>query len=147
MTVVRDAHVRDMTSVELYRVLALRSQVFVVEQACVYQDLDGRDLDDGARQLWLEADGGDVVVTARLLPEPGPGGGTRIGRVATAQASRGLGLAGRLLDHALATSEGPWVLDAQAHLADWYAGYGFAVCGEEFLDDGIPHVPMCRPVG
>jgi ElaA protein len=141
---VRDAHARDMTSVDLYRVLALRSQVFVVEQDCVYHDPDGRDLEDGVRQLWIDADDGAVAATARLLPEPG--GGTRIGRVVTAPASRGLGLAGRLLDHALATSDGPWVLDAQAHLADWYAGFGFAVCGEGFLDDGIPHVPMHRPV-
>jgi len=141
--VIHDAHASEMSPVDLYRVLALRSEVFVVEQACVYQDLDGRDLDDGVRQLWIEGDDGSVIATLRLLPEPG--GGTRIGRVVTAPASRGLGLAVRLVDHALATSDGPWVLDAQSHLAGWYSDrFGFEVSGDEFLEDGIPHVPMRR---
>lgn len=140
---IHDAHVRDMAPEVLYRVLALRSAVFVVEQACTYQDLDGLDLADGVRQLWA-TDGEIVVATCRLLPEPG--GGTRIGRVVTAPASRGSGLAARLIDHALARCDGPWVLGAQAHLADWYGSFGFVVDGEPFEDDGIPHVPMRRPV-
>lgn len=143
MTVIHDAHLREMAPVDLYRVLALRSEVFVVEQACVYQDLDGRDLDEGVRQVWATDDAtGAIAATLRLLPEAG--GGTRIGRVVTAAASRRLGLAALLVEHALASSDGPWVLDAQAHLADWYGGFGFVRCGDDFVEDGIPHVPMRR---
>lgn len=144
---IHDAHVREMAPEVLYRVLALRSEVFVVEQACAYQDLDGRDLDDGVRQLWIESSAGadaTVLATLRLLQEPG--GGTRIGRVVTAPSSRSLGLARRLVEHALATSAGPWHLDAQAHLAEWYAGFGFTVSGDGFVEDGIPHVPMRRDI-
>jgi ElaA protein len=69
----------------------------------------------------------------------------RIGRVATAAAARGRGLAGVLMtsvvtDHARV----PLVLDAQAHLQHWYARWGFAAVGAEFLEDGIPHVRMER---
>ncbi len=49
-----------------------------------------------------------------------------------------------LVDHAVATSPGPWVLDAQSHLADWYEERGFVAAGPEFIEDGIPHVPMRR---
>lgn len=128
----------------LYRILQLRSQVFVVEQDCAYLDLDGRDLEPGCRQLWVE-EGGAVVAVARVLPEPAAGA-TRIGRIVTAPGARGRGLAGQLIRHALATAPGPWVLDAQAHLAEWYATFGFSVCGPEYVEDGIPHVPMRREI-
>ena len=125
----------------LYRILQLRSQVFVVEQDCVFLDLDGRDLDAGCRQLWIEDDGGDVVAVARVIDE---GHARHIGRIVTAEAARGEGHAGRLLEHALATSEPPWIMEAQARLARWYETFGFAVTGEEYMDDGILHVPMRR---
>ena len=125
----------------LYRILQLRSEVFVIEQACVYLDPDGRDLEAGARLLWLEGDDGLVAATARVLDD---GGARRIGRIATAPAHRGAGLAAQLVEHFVATSAGPWRLDAQSHLADWYRRFGFEVDGDEYLEDGIPHVPMLR---
>jgi ElaA protein len=125
----------------LYRLLQLRSQVFVVEQTCVFLDLDGRDLEDGCRLLWIEDDDGTVVATARVIDE---GDCRHIGRIVTTESARGAGHAGRLLKHALATSEPPWEMHAQAQLAGWYATFGFSVSGDEYLDDGIPHVPMRR---
>jgi ElaA protein len=126
----------------LYRILQLRSQVFVVEQDCVFLDLDGRDLEPECRLLWLEDDEtGLVPATARLIDE---GDVRHIGRIATAEEARGQGLAAQLLEHAMATSSGPWVMEAQARLASWYATFGFAVSGPEYLDDGILHVPMRR---
>jgi ElaA protein len=62
--------------------------------------------------------------------------------VATAPAHRGAGLAALLVEAALARSVGPVVLDAQSHLCEWYGRYGFVATGPEYLDDGIPHVPM-----
>jgi len=131
----------DLDPATAYRLWALRGAVFVVEQECVYPDLDGRDLEPTARHLWVE-DAGLPVATLRLLDDDGT---VRIGRVATASTHRGRGLAAALVARALELAgERAVVLDAQAHLVDWYAGFGFAPSGPGFLDDGIPHVPMRR---
>ena len=65
---VRDRHAVDLEPTTLYKILKLRVDVFVVEQACAYPELDGHDLDPGARQLWIERSG-DVVATLRVLDE------------------------------------------------------------------------------
>jgi ElaA protein len=131
----------DLDPATLYAILKLRSEVFVVEQACVYLDPDGRDAEPGARHLWFE-ENGDVVCALRLLDD---GDGVhRIGRVVTAPARRGRGLARQLTEHAVGLACGAVVLDAQSYLVDWYTTLGFAVDGAEFLDDGIPHTPMRR---
>ncbi len=87
------------------------------------------------------------MATLRVLSEPdadGPGrAGLRIGRVVTAADRRGQGLAGALVAHVL-RRPGPFVLDAQSYLTDWYGGFGFIPTGREFLLDGIPHTPMRR---
>lgn len=139
---VRDALTSELDASTLYRILALRSAVFVVEQDCVYLDPDGRDLESDARQLWIESDAG-VLATLRLLRDPD--GAARIGRVATVPSARSSGLAGRLMSRALELAgAGPVVLDAQTYLLDWYARFGFVRAGAEYLDDGIPHVTMRR---
>ncbi|HEX6151018.1 GNAT family N-acetyltransferase [Nocardioides sp.] len=127
-----------------YAVWRLRQDVFVVEQECPYPDLDGRDTEPGTVHVVLR-EGDDVIGYGRVLDE---GDQWRIGRVVLARSGRGRGLADRLLDAALEVCAGrPVVLDAQTPLAGWYAGFGFTVVGEEFLEDGIPHVPMRRGVG
>jgi ElaA protein len=139
---VQDAVVAALDPVTLYRILALRSEVFVVEQDCVYADLDGRDLEPDARQLWIEQDGA-VVATLRLLRDPD--GRARIGRVATAASARGSGLAAALMRRALELAgDREIVLDAQTYLFDWYRRFGFVRDGADYVDDGIPHVPMRR---
>jgi ElaA protein len=135
-----DAHAAEMDPVTLYRVLALRVDVFVVEQECAYRELDGRDTEPGTRLVWAERDG-EVVATLRVLTEAD--GTARIGRVATAASARGEGLAALLMKRALElTEEVEVVLHAQSYLTDWYARFGFERDGAEFLDDGIPHTPM-----
>lgn len=139
---VRDARLAELDPVTLYRILALRTDVFVVEQDCPYPELDGRDLEPDARQLWIER-AGQVLATLRLLTDAD--GAARIGRVATAKQARGAGLAARLVQRALELADGRTVvLDAQSYLAGWYARFGFAADGPEFVEDGIPHVPMRR---
>jgi ElaA protein len=123
----------------LYRLLQLRVDVFVVEQACAYRELDGRDVEPGTIHLWLEDDAGAPVAYLRVLDDDRV---ARIGRVVTAPSRRGEHLGDRLLEAALAATAGTVVLDAQTYLARWYARYGFAVTGPEYLDDGILHVPM-----
>lgn len=129
-----------------YELLRLRVDTFVVEQDCAYPELDGRDLEDGARHLLLTDRATDRVATAlRLLHDRVDGRPVRrIGRVVTAPDHRGRGLARRLLAHVLAEVDVPVVLDAQSHLQDWYAASGFRVTGPGWLEDGIPHVPMRR---
>lgn len=129
----------------LYALLRLRTDVFVVEQECPYPELDGRDTEPDARHLWLAPPGvpGDPRAYLRVLVEPD--GVRRIGRVCTAAGDRGAGLSGQLMTAALAAG-GSFVLDAQSHLTGFYARYGFAPAGPEFVEDGISHTPMRRNV-
>lgn len=127
-----------------YAVLRLRSDVFVVEQQCVYPDLDGRDVEPTTVHHWCSAAGHPhhVLAYLRVLADPE---GRRIGRVVTAPAARGRGLAARLVAEVVESSGGQTlVLDAQSHATGLYARNGFVVTGPEFLEDGIPHVPMRR---
>ena len=68
----------------------------------------------------------------------------RIGRVVTRIDARSRGLSKRLMHHVMSITEGPWVLSAQSYLRDWYTDLGFLQTGPEFLEDGIPHIPMLR---
>ena len=134
------ARFAELSPTVLYGILKLRSDVFVVEQECLYSDIDGRDLEPDALHLWSETEGA-VVAYLRVLNGP-PAGASRIGRVVTAPSARSQGLGAELMHKALAATMGPVVLDAQSYLVDWYRALGFQVVGDEFLDDGIPHVPM-----
>lgn len=142
----RRSWAQDLDAATLYELLKLRVEVFVVEQATPYPELDGRDLLAETRHFWLEHADGRVVATLRLMEEH-PGGEKvfRIGRVCTQRSERGGGLASRLMQAALAeVGDHPCRIDAQTYLQDMYAKHGFVRDGEEFLDDGIPHVPMLR---
>lgn len=140
----------DLEPALLYELLRLRVDVFVVEQACPYPELDGRDLEPRTRHYWLSGDtgapgsgSGPVLGCLRLLKEPD--GAYRIGRLCTARAVRGRGLGVQLLEAVLGEiGDKPVVLDAQAHLADFYRGFGFGPAGPSYDWDGVPHVPMRR---
>ncbi|OBF94431.1 putative acyltransferase [Mycolicibacterium flavescens] len=138
---------RDLDAATLYELLKLRVEVFVVEQAIPYPELDGRDLLAETRHFWLETSTGEVISTLRLMEEhPGGQKGFRIGRVCTKREARGQGHSTRLLQAALAeVGDYPCRIDAQTYLADMYARLGFVRDGEEFMQDGIPHVPMLKP--
>ena len=138
---IRDQSFDEFDTLALYSLLRLRVDVFVVEQECPYPELDGRDLEPTTRHIWID-EGGMPVACLRLLAEPD--GSHRISRVATAADQRHQGLAGLLVDHVMATTPGRLVLDAQTYLEPWYVEHGFARTGDEFTDDGIPHVPMER---
>lgn len=144
---VRTARFEDLDARTAYSLWRLRERVFVVEQECVYQELDGRDLEPGTLHVWLsepDALDGDVPIGyLRVLDDDGT---ARIGRVLVAPERRGQGLAERLLRRALElVGDRDSCLDAQSHLAGWYARFGYRQSGPEFVEDGIPHVPMRRP--
>lgn len=134
----------DIPTSTFYRIAELRSQVFVMEQDCLYLDLDGRDLEAGSRQLWVEGPAGEIAATLRILDEGAHEPGLRsIGRVVTALEWRGKGVAGALLQAAIDSCAGhPILIHAQSYLTGWYARFGFEACGAEFIEDGIPHTPM-----
>ena len=132
----------DLDAATLYALLQLRVEIFVVEQTCPYLELDGLDLQPRTRHFWLQNEGGEVISTLRLLQEDA---GFRIGRVCTRAAERGHGHAARLMRAALAdVGDRPCRISAQTYLAEMYGRLGFTPDGAEFLEDGIPHVPMVR---
>jgi ElaA protein len=141
MPPLHDRTFAELDTRQLYGILRLRSEVFVVEQQCAYLDVDGRDVEPATRQLWFEDETGTVIATARVLDD---GDARRIGRIVTHPDHRGDGLAAHLVEHFLATTTGPWRLDAQAYLVEWYERFGFTVAGPEYIEDGITHVPMAR---
>ncbi len=140
----------DLSVHQLYALLQMRSEVFVVEQRCVYQDMDDGDLH--AMHLLGSVDG-KLLACARLFQK----GQTfeqgakqieaAIGRVVTHASLRGQGAGHLLMQEALARVKAQWGavpirISAQAHLKDFYAQHGFAVVGEPCDEDGIPHLGM-----
>ena len=141
---VRVASFAELEPRTAYLLWALRESVFVVEQECAYQELDGRDLEPGTRHLWAEVEG-EPVGYLRILDD---GEHARIGRVLVARLHRGAGLSGVLMRAALdVVGDRASVLDAQSPLVGWYAGFGYVRDGADFVEDGIPHTPMRRPAG
>jgi ElaA protein len=144
-------HHSDLGKEQLYAILQLRDEVFVVEQKCVYQDIDGQDLEGDTCHL-MAWDGDRLVAYLRLLDPEQQGGDVVIGRVVIAPAARGTGLGHELMAQALKQAEKYWpdvpiYLSAQAHLQGYYGRYGFVVAGEEYVEDDIPHIGMRRPEG
>jgi len=136
---------KELTTEQLYDVLALRSEVFVVEQNCVFLDIDGLD-----RQTWHllgQGDDGQLLAYVRLIPPGIKAPDALIGRVVTAPAARGGGTGRQLMNEALAQCERLWpgqpiTLHAQAHLELFYGSFGFTPVGEQYMEDGIPHIEM-----
>lgn len=131
---------------DLYELLQLRSDVFVVEQACAFQDLDGADA-QALHLLGRAMPTGALLACARCF---GPGvkfAEASIGRVATRQSARGSGLGHVLVREAKAALCAQWGpqpirIGAQARLERFYAGHGFAVASAPYLEDGIDHIEM-----
>ncbi|WP_174800856.1 GNAT family N-acetyltransferase [Martelella limonii] len=133
-----------LTAGELYAILKLRVDVFVVEQDCPYPELDGKDADALHLRLFIE---GQLAAYARLFPAAD--GPARIGRVVVASDFRGRRLGETLMREAMTaceklSPEADIAISAQAHLARFYSSLGFVITSDEYLEDGIPHVDMVR---
>lgn len=135
-----------LTPAALYAVLAARSAVFVVEQACAYQDLDGYD----ARAAHLVAWRNDAVAAyCRVFPPGVKYAEASIGRVLTTAAFRRTGVGRQLVARALAQLDALHPgrgtrISAQAYLERFYASFGFETVSAPYLEDDIPHVEMLR---
>lgn len=136
----------ELTTTELYALLRLRSEVFVVEQACAFQDMDDTD------QLAVHVMGyidNELAAYTRLF---GPGikyEYASIGRVVTSQKARGSGAGRQLMEYSIAIVEerfgkAPIKIGAQQYLQKFYTSLGFVQSSEMYMEDGIPHVEMIR---
>lgn len=135
---------------ELYDILALRQEVFAIEQNCVYQDCDGVDLQSW-HLLGLNEEE-KLIAYARLIPKDlSYAGYVSIGRVVTAPIARSIG-AGRLLllkaleETGRTFGKEPIQIGAQVYLVKFYESFGFQTVGIEYLEDGIPHIHMILEV-
>lgn len=136
----------ELSTHQLYELLRLRSDVFVVEQACVFPDVDGLDF---AAQHLMAWEGEQLLAYARLLAPGVKAAAPVISRVVIAPAARGHGLGHELAAQAIAHCERLWpgqgiTLFAQSHLQRYYGRAGFVGVGDEFIEDGIPHREMHR---
>ena len=133
----------ELTVRELYAILTLRAQVFVIEQSCVYLDPDGKDA--ASRHLWA-ARGDDVLAYLRIVPPGVSYAEIAIGRVVTAPAARGSGLGKELMRRGIAACGAqPIRIGAQCYLEKFYSELGFRRAGPDYVEDGIPHLEMLRP--
>lgn len=136
-----------LTAPELYALLQLRSEVFVVEQACVFQDMDGADAQAMHLLGTLE---GELVACARCFCAGAKFAEASIGRVATRDKVRGSGAGHVLMQQALACLQQQWGpqairIGAQARLEHFYRQHGFEKTGAPYIEDGIAHIEMLRP--
>ena len=131
---------------QLYQIMSLRNEVFIVEQNCVYQDLDGKD------QLALHVCGflnGKLVAYARLFEAGIYFENPAIGRVIVRNEARNLKMGHDLMKKSIAAVKDFYgsdsiTISAQVYLINFYQQHGFVSVGEEYLEDGIPHVEMRR---
>ena len=138
-------HFKDLTIEELYDILRLRAEVFVVEQDCPYQDLDGRDRN--AWHVWLEESGKAVACLRVFMFDELH---SQIGRVVTSLDVRGKGAGRLIMEEGVKIAEEhfpdfPILIHAQAYATGFYEKFGFRISSDAFLEDGIPHHEMIRP--
>jgi ElaA protein len=137
----------DLSVQELYEILRLRSEVFVVEQNCVFLDMDNNDQKAYHTMGWLE---NELVATTRLFYAGQMYDGYQsIGRVVGSPRYRGLGIGKALMQYSIAECErlfgkGPIKIGAQLYLKKFYNEQGFEQAGEMYYEDEIEHIPMIR---
>lgn len=136
----------ELTIHELYQILRLRSEVFVVEQDCVYQDVDNKD--QKALHIMGMKDG-QVVAYTRVFKPGDYFDNVSIGRVVVSQEHRQYGLGKQIMLASLAAIDQrfprkPIEISAQSYLLKFYTDLGFRVIGEEYLEDCIPHRRMLK---
>ncbi|MGP4071520.1 GNAT family N-acetyltransferase [Piscibacillus sp. B03] len=134
----------ELTHDELYDILKLRVDVFVVEQNCPYPEIDGYDKE--SRHFFVKNDE-QIIAYCRIIPPNVKFEEASIGRVITHESTRRTGIGTKMLNEVLSyianAYDRPNVkIEAQSHLQHFYGQCGFKTISEEFLEDGIPHVEM-----
>ncbi|WP_232324709.1 GNAT family N-acetyltransferase [Pedobacter cryoconitis] len=137
-----------LTVKELYAILKLRSEIFVVEQNCVFLDTDGKDLSCQHLMLYQNK---ELMAYARIVPAALSFTEPSIGRIVSSHAARGKGFGKELVSLAISNclrlyGNKPIKIGAQLYLKSFYESFGFVMQGEEYLEDDILHIEMIRPV-
>jgi len=146
MLIVKTKYFNELTTTELYNLLQLRGEVFVVEQNCVYQDLDGKDKD----ALHIIGVKNKTIVAYTRVFKPGDYfNEASIGRVVVAQNERQHKYGYEIMNRSIQAvkdifNETKIKLSAQTYLKQFYNNLGFIEEGEEYLEDGIPHIEMIK---
>lgn len=134
-----------MSPSELYDILKLRQDIFIVEQNCVYDDIDG--LDGASQHLLLKIDN-ELVAYSRIVPPKVKFDEISIGRILVRESFRGSGYGKKIImesiKHIAKNSHKSVRIEAQAYLLQFYEDLGFNVAGETYILDGIPHLQMVR---
>lgn len=143
----RFAPFAELTPREVHDLYQVRAAAFIVEQDCVFQDIDG--IDPACWHL-LGYGEGQLVAYCRLLPAGAKYAEASIGRVVTSHAVRGTGMGRELMREALSRVEKLWPgapirIGAQAHLERFYRDFGFVTASQPYDEDGILHIEMLRP--
>ncbi|MDF1674040.1 MAG: GNAT family N-acetyltransferase [Vicingaceae bacterium] len=138
-------HFKDLSIDEYWEILYLRTEIFVVEQDCPYQEVDKKD--KVAFHLFATNDSGRVIATSRILPKGVSYDDISIGRVALKKEVRGKGIADEMMIETfkfIKTQFGnnPIRISAQQYLINFYGKHGFKQVGEGYLEDDIPHIEM-----
>ena len=141
----------DLTTCQLYELLQLRVDVFVVEQHCAYPELDTFDRHTETRHLLGYDESGSLMTYSRLLPAGLSFSEVSIGRFLVREYARGYGVGHQLLQKALLESQRLWPdkpirIAAQDYLQRFYEQYGFLRTSEVFLDHGVPHIEMLKSI-
>jgi ElaA protein len=134
----------ELTTKELYAILRLRSEVFVVEQNCVFLDMDNKDPDCHHLMGW---EGDQLLGYSRILRKGISYEESSIGRIVTSPAARGRGIGRDLLIQSISTlyslyGKGDIRIGAQYYLKGFYESFGFVQKGDIYLEDGIEHIEM-----
>lgn len=134
----------ELSSAELYAIMQLRNEVFVVEQDCVYQDADGKDPGSWHLSGW---DGANLVAYTRIIPPGIAFKEASIGRVVTSPRYRRTGAGRELMKESIDRTFSQFNcteirIGAQLYLTRFYQSLGFRQTSGEYLDDGIPHIEM-----
>lgn len=134
----------ELNAEEIYKILALRNEIFIVEQECPYLDCDGKDFN--AYHLFLE-ENGEIISYLRILEKGVSYDEIAIGRVIVKKSHRKKGISRKMMLKAIEfiekeLSSTTIKLQAQAYLIDFYSSFGFKAISEEYLEDNIPHRDM-----
>jgi len=137
----------ELSTKELYDLLRLRTDIFIVEQNCPYPELDGKDEHEETRHLWRYAPDRIMAAYLRILPPGLSYAGVSFGRVAVHKEFRGTGLAHELVDKAIEIVGRSWPgvkieIGAQEYLTAFYKSHGFRGISDPYLEDNIPHIDM-----
>lgn len=135
-----------LTTKELYEILKLRNEVFIVEQNCPYQDLDNKDL-KAWHLMGIEDD--QLIAYSRLLAPGISYSESSIGRIVSSPFARKTGMGKKLMDESIHQIQNLFHtttirIGAQLYLKKFYESFGFMQAGEPYLEDNIPHIIMLR---